>query len=306
MSLRLIAVSALVAGLGLGGAVIPGLCTESDAPAQPVPRAVAMTTEQSQIAPEFAGISNWFNSQPLKLADLRGKVVLVDFWTYGCVNCVNTLPHVTELYSKYRDRGLVVIGVHTPEFPFEHSASNVQAALKRHGILYPVAQDNNSQTWNAYGNQHDEIRLHGVVPHRLPGLLDRACELSGRAGRVVVVDEGRGLFHPVQLTGRRSSRSPSAWASSPASSCPTSSAPTGRLFRQGRAGDRAADGLRGADRLLPRGRLPRRHAVRPEPRRPEAALRRHPHGRRRHADLGHLDPLGQFLDADAGRLCDQR
>jgi thiol-disulfide isomerase/thioredoxin len=111
MSLRLIAVSALVAGLGLGGAVIPGLCTESDAPAQPVPRAVAMTTEQSQTAPEFAGISNWFNSQPLKLADLRGKVVVVDFWTYGCVNCVNTLPHVTELYSKYRDRGLVVIGL---------------------------------------------------------------------------------------------------------------------------------------------------------------------------------------------------
>ncbi|HEX7925874.1 MAG TPA: thioredoxin family protein [Bradyrhizobium sp.] len=154
MSLRLIAVSTLVAGLGLGGAVIPGLCTESNAPAVPVPMATAMNTAQSQAAPEFAGISNWFNSQPLKLADLRGKVVLVDFWTYGCVNCVNTLPHVTELYAKYRDRGLVVIGVHTPEFPFEHSASNVQAALKRHGILYPVAQDNNSQTWNAYGNQY--------------------------------------------------------------------------------------------------------------------------------------------------------
>ncbi|MTV18349.1 MULTISPECIES: thioredoxin family protein [Bradyrhizobium] len=154
MSLRLIAVSALVAGLGLGGAVIPGLCTEWDAPAQPVPRAIAMTAEQSQTAPEFVGISNWFNSQPLRLADLRGKVVLVDFWTYGCVNCVNTLPHVTQLYSKYRERGLVVIGVHTPEFPFEHSASNVQAALKRHGILYPVAQDNNSQTWNAYRNQY--------------------------------------------------------------------------------------------------------------------------------------------------------
>ncbi|PDT74579.1 thioredoxin family protein [Bradyrhizobium sp. C9] len=154
MSLRLIAVSTLVAGLGLGGAVIPGLCTESNAPAVPVPMATAMTTAQSQAAPEFAGISNWFNSQPLKLADLRGKVVLVDFWTYGCVNCVNTLPHVTELYAKYRDRGLVVIGVHTPEFPFEHSATNVQAALKRHGILYPVAQDNNSQTWNAYGNQY--------------------------------------------------------------------------------------------------------------------------------------------------------
>ena len=154
MPLRLVAVSALVAALGVGGAVIPGLCAESDAPAQPVPVAATMVAEQAQTAPEFVGINNWFNSQPLKLADLRGKVVLVDFWTYGCVNCVNTLPHVTELYAKYRDKGLVVVGVHTPEFPFERSASNVQAALKRHGILYPVAQDNNSQTWNAYGNQY--------------------------------------------------------------------------------------------------------------------------------------------------------
>ena len=88
------------------------------------------------------------------LADLRGKVVLVNFWTYGCVNCVNTLPHVTGLYAKYKDRGLVVVGIHTPEFPFERSASNVQTALKRHGITYPVAQDNDSKTWNAYRNRY--------------------------------------------------------------------------------------------------------------------------------------------------------
>ncbi len=105
-------------------------------------------------APNFVGINNWFNSPPLNIASLRGKVVLVDFWTYGCVNCVNTLPHVTQLHAKYKDRGLVVVGIHTPEFPFERSASNVQAALKRHGIAYPVAQDNASQTWNAYGNRY--------------------------------------------------------------------------------------------------------------------------------------------------------
>ncbi|MFX8945867.1 redoxin family protein, partial [Acinetobacter baumannii] len=87
-------------------------------------------------APEFTGLGNWFNSQPLTLASLRGKVVLVNFWTYGCVNCVNTLPHVTQLYSKYKDKGFVVVGIHTPEFPFEHSSNNVQAALKRHGITY--------------------------------------------------------------------------------------------------------------------------------------------------------------------------
>jgi thiol-disulfide isomerase/thioredoxin len=105
-------------------------------------------------APNFVGISRWFNSQPLNLSDLRGKVVLVDFWTYGCYNCVNTLPYVTRLYETYKGKGLVVIGVHTPEFPFEHSAANVQAALKRHGITYPVAQDNDSATWDAWRNRY--------------------------------------------------------------------------------------------------------------------------------------------------------
>src|SRR5262245_50836468 len=127
-------VSALVGIVCLTGITAPHV-----ARAQEPPLKVAAA---QQNAPNFVGISKWFNSQPLNVADLRGKVVLVDFWTYGCVNCVNTLPHVVALDTKYRDRGLVVIGVHTPEFPFERSASNVQAALKRHGITYPVAQDN--------------------------------------------------------------------------------------------------------------------------------------------------------------------
>ncbi len=101
-------------------------------------------------APNFVGITKWFNSAPLSIRDLRGRVVLVDFWTYVCYNCVNTLPYVTKLYETYKDKGLVVVGVHTPEFPFERSASNVQAALKRHGITYPVAQDNDSVTWNGW------------------------------------------------------------------------------------------------------------------------------------------------------------
>lgn len=149
MTFKLLAVSAALVGITVTGAVIPGICDEASRAA---PITVAAATQST--APEFTGITNWFNSKPLSLADLRGKVVLVDFWTYGCVNCVNTLPHVTELYAKYRDRGLVVVGVHTPEFPFERSASNVQAALKRHGITYPVAQDNDSKTWNAYSNQY--------------------------------------------------------------------------------------------------------------------------------------------------------
>jgi thiol-disulfide isomerase/thioredoxin len=135
----------------IGAVCITGIAAPTFAHALDAPITVAAA---EQTAPDFTGLGNWFNSPPLKLADLRGKVVLVDFWTYGCVNCVNTLPHVTQLYAKYRDRGLVVVGIHTPEFPFERSASNVQAALKRHGITYPVAQDNDSRTWTAYRNQY--------------------------------------------------------------------------------------------------------------------------------------------------------
>ncbi|WP_454738023.1 thioredoxin family protein [Cupriavidus necator] len=105
-------------------------------------------------APEFTGIEKWLNSEPLTVGGLRGKVVLVDFWTYTCINCINTLPHVKQWYDKYRDKGLVVVGVHTPEFPFEKSTSNVQAALKRFDIRYPVAQDNAYATWNAWRNQY--------------------------------------------------------------------------------------------------------------------------------------------------------
>ena len=122
MTIRSLAASASTIALCLIGAPGAGIAGET-ARNLAAPLAVA---EAQRTAPNFAGISNWFNSAPLNLGDLRGKVVLVDFWTYGCVNCVNTLPHVTQLYAKYRDRGLVVVGIHTPEFPFERSASNVQ------------------------------------------------------------------------------------------------------------------------------------------------------------------------------------
>lgn len=106
-------------------------------------------------APEFVGITKWLNvDKPLTMADLRGKVILIDFWTYTCINCIRTLPHVTAWYDKYRDQGFVVIGVHTPEFEFEKDTQNVTAAIKQFGIHYPVAQDNNYGTWNAYGNQY--------------------------------------------------------------------------------------------------------------------------------------------------------
>jgi thiol-disulfide isomerase/thioredoxin len=145
MTLRSLTTSASLIAVCLLGATAPGINAEATT--------VQMAAVQGT-APNFVGISNWHNSAPLDIASLRGKVVLVDFWTYGCINCVNTLPHVTALNAKYRDRGLVVVGIHTPEFPFEKSSGNVQAALKRHGITYPVAQDNESRTWNAYSNRY--------------------------------------------------------------------------------------------------------------------------------------------------------
>jgi cytochrome c biogenesis protein CcdA/thiol-disulfide isomerase/thioredoxin len=108
-------------------------------------------------APEFSGITTWLNTpddQPLTLAGLRGKVVLVDFWTYSCVNCERTLPHVEAWYREYASKGLVVVGVHTPEFAFEHVVSNVRAQAAALGVTYPIAIDNNYRTWNAYSNEY--------------------------------------------------------------------------------------------------------------------------------------------------------
>jgi len=116
--------------------------------------AQADTLSKSMPAPEFTGIDKWLNSEPLTLQQLRGKVVLVDFWTYTCINCIHTLPYVKSWNQKYKDQGLAVIGVHTPEYPFERSTENVKTALKRFDITYPVAQDNQYATWSAYNNQY--------------------------------------------------------------------------------------------------------------------------------------------------------
>ena len=107
---------------------------------------------QSTPAPQLAGLTNWINSPPLQISNLRGKVVLVDFWTYSCVNCNRALPYVEKWYQTYAKQGLVVIGVHTPEFAFEHDPANVSKFVKSDGITYPVALDNNYDTWNAFQN----------------------------------------------------------------------------------------------------------------------------------------------------------
>ena len=104
--------------------------------------------------PELSGATAWINSPPLTPASLRGKVVLVDFWTYSCINCLRTLPYIEAWYAKYKDSGLVVIGVHTPEFPFEKDEANVRKAVQDLGILYPVAMDNNYAIWRNFNNQY--------------------------------------------------------------------------------------------------------------------------------------------------------
>jgi cytochrome c biogenesis protein CcdA/thiol-disulfide isomerase/thioredoxin len=113
--------------------------------------------QQCGKAPAFQGITKWLNTpggKPLTIAGLKGRVVLVDFWTYSCINCQRSLPHVEAWNRAYKSAGLTVIGVHTPEFAFEHVVSNVTVAAKQLGVTYPVAIDNNYATWDAYENEY--------------------------------------------------------------------------------------------------------------------------------------------------------
>lgn len=118
-------------------------------------------------APEITGITQWINSAPLTIAHLKGNVVLIDFWTYSCINCIRTLPYLTSWYDQYKDKGLVIIGIHTPEFEFEKDADNVKKATERFHIPYPVALDNNYKTWQAFSNNywpaHYLIDQEGIV-----------------------------------------------------------------------------------------------------------------------------------------------
>lgn len=113
-----------------------------------------LTLLKGKEAPEFSQIEGWLNSQPLTMAKLRGKVVMLDFWTFDCFNCQHALPHVRQLNAKYSGEKFVLVGVHTPEFEFERKRENVEDAVKRFGITYPVALDNENATWKLYGNQY--------------------------------------------------------------------------------------------------------------------------------------------------------
>ena len=117
-------------------------------------RSAALQLPVERVLPPLSGATGWLNSPPLSMADLRGKVVLVDVWTYTCINWLRTLPYVRAWDYKYKDRGLVVIGVHSPEFPFEHDIDNVRRAASEMRVAYPIAIDNGFAIWNALDNQY--------------------------------------------------------------------------------------------------------------------------------------------------------
>jgi thiol-disulfide isomerase/thioredoxin len=117
-------------------------------------KAIVSQADKGKNLIPFQGISQWFNSAPLSVADLKGSVVLVQFWTFACINCQRTLPYITKWHRQYAAQGLKVIGIHTAEFAFERDPNNIKKALQQHKITYPVAVDNEFKTWNAYENQY--------------------------------------------------------------------------------------------------------------------------------------------------------
>jgi cytochrome c biogenesis protein CcdA/thiol-disulfide isomerase/thioredoxin len=121
----------------------------------PKPIVLTQTIDVSDSAtPDLSGATAWINSPPLTLGSLHGKVVLVDFWTYSCINCLRTLPYIKAWNEKYKDSGLVIIGVHTPEFPFEKDEANVRKAVKDLAVTYPVPMDNNYKIWRSFNNEY--------------------------------------------------------------------------------------------------------------------------------------------------------
>lgn len=145
-------------GLGVGVTALSFGCKKTLNPtsaANDLSSSLAVAASPSgELLPEFQNISQWLNSAPLKTADLKGNVVLVQFWTFACINCQRTLPYITRWHQQYAKSGLKIVGIHTPEFAFERDINNVKKALKRHQITYPVALDNEYKTWNAYNNRY--------------------------------------------------------------------------------------------------------------------------------------------------------
>ena len=151
----LLAAVVLIVAAAIFAASQPSADTSAGRPANAgVTNTDLVPVSQRPAAPPFTGLAGWLNSPPLTVAGLRGQVVLIDFWTYSCVNCIRTLPHLQGLQARYGGKGLTIVGMHSPEFDFEKSQPNVSAAVKRLNVTWPVALDSKMATWNAFSNQY--------------------------------------------------------------------------------------------------------------------------------------------------------
>jgi thiol-disulfide isomerase/thioredoxin len=168
--------------------------------AAPTPQVVVANLPELPVigtAPEFAGITAWLNSEVLTMDELRGRPVLIDFWTFGCINCIRTLPHVRAWHDAYAPHGLVIVGVHTPEFRHEYEEANVRESLPSRGVIWPVAMDNGYKTWRAYQNrfwphkflidQEGHIRYHHIG--------EGAYQETEKAIRSLLAEGGTDLSH---------------------------------------------------------------------------------------------------------------
>ena len=178
---------------------VPAPVTSAPTPA-PTPQVVVGQLPELPVigaAPEFVGVTAWLNSEVLTMDELRGRPVLIDFWTFGCINCIRTLPHVRAWHDAYAPHGLVIVGVHTPEFRHEYVEENVRESLPSRGVIWPVAMDNDYKTWRAYNNrfwphkflidQEGRIRYHHIG--------EGAYQETEKAIRALLAEDGTDLSH---------------------------------------------------------------------------------------------------------------
>jgi thiol-disulfide isomerase/thioredoxin len=174
--------------IGMGVTTACGIGSKQANNANSISSVNAMPVKSTEIAasnslPEFQGIQEWLNSSPLTKKDLQGSVALIHIWTFACINCQRTLPYIVKWHQQYAKQGLKVVSVHTPEFPYERKIANIQAAIKKHGITYPVAIDNDFKTWQAYKNEY--------WPHLF---------LANRQGTIVYDRIGEGAYPETEQT----------------------------------------------------------------------------------------------------------
>jgi thiol-disulfide isomerase/thioredoxin len=174
--------------IGMGAVTACGIGSQQANNSNSISSANAMPVKSTEIAasnslPEFQGIQEWLNSSPLTKKDLQGSVALIHIWTFACINCQRTLPYIVKWHQQYAAQGLKVVSVHTPEFPYERKIANIQAAIKKHGITYPVAVDNDFKTWQAYKNEY--------WPHLF---------LANRQGTIVYDHIGEGAYPETDRT----------------------------------------------------------------------------------------------------------